>query len=79
VITLIAFPEKAKPGAVATDVLHNLALWDGVLAAVPGVIAALCYARYRITRRSYDETREALAKRRAQALAAAAPLPDAAE
>jgi GPH family glycoside/pentoside/hexuronide:cation symporter len=79
VITLIAFPEKARPGAVAAGVLHNLALWDGVLAGVPGVIAALCYARYRITRRSYDETREALAKRRAQALAAAAPLPDAAE
>lgn len=76
VITLIAFPDKAKPGAVAADVLHNLALWDGVLAAVPGVIAALCYGRYRINRASYETTREALLARRAAAKAAEPVTPD---
>jgi GPH family glycoside/pentoside/hexuronide:cation symporter len=66
VLAFITFPEKAKPGAVNADVLYNLALWDGVMAAVPGVIAALCYGRYRITRDSYEATRLALAARRSQ-------------
>lgn len=76
VITFIAFPQKAKPGSVPEDVLYNLALWDGVLAAVPGVIAAICYGRYRINRASYEATRAALAARRREPQAgpvAAAP------
>lgn len=64
VITFIAFPQKAKPGGVDADVLWNLALWDGVLAAVPGVVAAVCYGRYRINKASYEATRAALAARR---------------
>ena len=64
VITFIGFPEKAKPGMVDDDVLFNLALWDGALAAIPGVIAALCYGRYRINRASYEATRAALAAAR---------------
>jgi Na+/melibiose symporter-like transporter len=77
VITLIAFPEKAQPGDVALGILHKLALWDGVLAAIPGVIAAACYGRYRISRQSYQATREALLKRRSEAMAemGAAPNP----
>jgi len=74
VLLLIAFPEKAQPGAVAAGVLHNLALWDGVIAAVPGLIAAVCYARYRISRTTYEATRTALAEKRAKA-AAATPAP----
>jgi len=70
VLLLIAFPEKAQPGAVDAGVLHNLALWDGVIAAIPGLIAAACYGRYRITRASYEATRAALAERRAAAPAA---------
>ncbi|HEX7947096.1 MAG TPA: MFS transporter [Phenylobacterium sp.] len=69
VITFIAFPEKAKPGRVDDEVLFNLALWDGALAAVPGVIAALCYGRYRINKASYEATRAALVERRALAAA----------
>jgi Na+/melibiose symporter-like transporter len=65
VLFIIAFPEKAKPGAVTHDTLFNLALWDGVLAAVPGVIAAICYGRYRINRASYEATRAAILARRA--------------
>jgi Na+/melibiose symporter-like transporter len=66
VLLLIAFPEKAAPGAVGVGVLHNLALWDGVMAAIPGLIAAACYGRYRITRASYEVTRAALVERRAR-------------
>ncbi|MBX3482811.1 MFS transporter [Phenylobacterium sp.] len=65
VLFIIAFPEKARPGAVAHDTLVNLALWDGVLAAVPGVIAAICYGRYAIDRASYEATRAAILARRA--------------
>jgi GPH family glycoside/pentoside/hexuronide:cation symporter len=70
VLLLIAFPEKAAPGKVAAGVLHNLALWDGVMAAIPGLIAAACYGRYRITRASYETTRAALVEKRARAAAA---------
>jgi len=72
VITFIAFPEKAKPGRVDEDVLFNLALWDGALAAVPGVIAAVCYGRYRINKASYEATRAQLAELRVERAAATA-------
>lgn len=72
VLLMIAFPQKATPGAVADSVLFKLALWDGAIAAVPGLIAALCYARYRISKQSYEETRAALVAKRARAPAAAA-------
>jgi GPH family glycoside/pentoside/hexuronide:cation symporter len=73
VLLIIAFPEKAAPGAVAAGVLHNLALWDGVLAAIPGLIAAACYGRYRITRASYETTRAALVEKRARIAAGGRP------
>jgi GPH family glycoside/pentoside/hexuronide:cation symporter len=65
VLLVVAFPEKAKPGAVSDDILFNLVLWDGVLAAVPGLIAAICYGRYRISRETYEATRAAILARRA--------------
>lgn len=71
VITFIKFPHKARPGHVEEDTLFNLALWDGALAAIPGVVAALCYGRYRINRATYEATRAALLEKRA--LAAQAP------
>lgn len=70
VLFIIAFPEKAKPGAVAHDTLVNLALWDGVLAAIPGVIAAICYGRYQINKATYEATRAAILARRAAGAAA---------
>ncbi|MET0272882.1 MAG: MFS transporter [Phenylobacterium sp.] len=79
VITLIAFPDKARPGQVPAEILHNLALWDGVLAAIPGLIAAIFYGRYRITRTSYAATLEALGRKRAVALAATAEAAQVAE
>ncbi|HEY9218194.1 MAG TPA: MFS transporter [Phenylobacterium sp.] len=60
VLGLIGFPEKAKPGEVADSVLHNLVIWDALIAMIPGVLAVLFYTRYRITRSSYDTTRTAL-------------------
>ena len=69
VLTVIAFPEKAQPGQIDIDVLHKLALWDGVIAGVPAILAAVFYGRYRITKATYEKTREAIAARRA-ALAA---------
>ena len=70
VITFIQFPTKAKPGEIPAEVMHNLALWDGVLAAVPGLIAMIFYARYNINRASYEATKLALTEHRAHARAA---------
>ena len=75
VLLMIAFPQKATPGAVADGVLFKLAIWDGVVAAVPGLIAALCYARYSINRQTFEETRAALVARRARTGAVADPPP----
>lgn len=68
VITFIQFPRGAKTAAdVPADVLFNLALWDSVLAAIPGIIAVGFYAMYGINRESYERTRAALAERRGAA------------
>lgn len=64
VLTIIAFPVKAKVGEVAAEVVWNLAVWDGLIAAVPGLIAVIFYWRYRITRTTFEATRQALHERR---------------
>jgi Na+/melibiose symporter-like transporter len=70
VITMINFPAKAVPGQVPADVMFNLALWDGILASIPGLIAIVFYAQYRIDRNSYEATKLALTEHRAKARAA---------
>ena len=65
VLTLIAFPVKAQVGEVPSETVWNLALWDGVLAGVPGFIAVFFYSRYGITRHTYAATKAALDERRA--------------
>jgi Na+/melibiose symporter-like transporter len=75
VLLWIAFPAKAVPGQVPAEVVGNLALWDGVLAAIPGLIAAAFYARYGITRAKFEETRAQIAAKRAAAGEAATPPP----
>lgn len=77
VLVVIAFPKKAVPGGVEGEVLFNLALWDGVLAAVPGLIAAVCYGRYSINKAKYEATRAAIEQRRAAQAHAAAQAKDA--
>lgn len=64
-LTMIAFPERAKPGEVPQETIWNLAACDGVLAAIPGIIAAVFYARYGISKAKYEETKSELALRRA--------------
>ena len=64
---VISFPPMATPGQVPDEVLFNLVFVDGILATIPGLIAAVCYARYNITRARYDATKAALAARRAAA------------
>ncbi|WP_309091809.1 MFS transporter [Phenylobacterium sp.] len=67
VITLINFPEGAKSIAdVPAKVLFDLALWDSIMAAIPGVIAVFFYSLYKIDRNSYEQTRAALLARRAK-------------
>lgn len=75
VLAWIAFPTKAVPGQVPEGVIQNLALWDGALAAVPGLIAAAFYARYAITRTKYEETRTGIAANRAAEGGAVSPPP----
>lgn len=65
VLLWIAFPTKAVPGKVAPEVVHNLALWDGLLAAIPGLIAAAFYAKYAINKSKYEETKRLIAEKRA--------------
>lgn len=65
VLTAIAFPEKAVPGQVDADTLHRLAWVDGPIASTPAVIAAFFYARYRISKSKFDETRRLLNERHA--------------
>jgi GPH family glycoside/pentoside/hexuronide:cation symporter len=63
VLTLIHFPTKAQVGHVAHGVVLNLALCDGLWAAIPGLLAVLPYLAFGITRRSYETTKSALAAR----------------
>ena len=64
VLTLIAFPVHAKPGAVPQSVLLNLAA-AFILFALPGMIAAVFYARINISRASHAKTKTALDERKA--------------
>jgi len=63
-LTFIAFPKKAEPGEVPLDIVHNLAWVEGPIAAVPGLLAVIFYARYRIDLNSCEQTRAALVARR---------------
>ena len=60
-LALIAFPDKAVPGEVAADTIWWLGMIDSPLAIIPGVIAAVLYAQYRIGKSDYEETRRQLA------------------
>jgi Na+/melibiose symporter-like transporter len=62
VLSVIAFPENAKPGQVPEPVLMNLAA-AFALSMIPGLIAAVFYGMVRVTKQSYDETRAALDER----------------
>lgn len=57
VLTLIAFPERAKPGTVAPEIVHQLALFMGPISLIPGLIAVLLYAQFSISKQDHAATR----------------------
>jgi Na+/melibiose symporter-like transporter len=61
-LKMIEFPDKAVPGEVDVDIVWWLGIVDSPLAIVPGLIAACFYARYRIDKSGYEETRKRLAE-----------------
>ena len=62
VLSTIAFPTNAKPGEVSNEVLMALAA-AFALSAIPGLIAGVFYGMLRVTRETYEETRNALDER----------------
>jgi GPH family glycoside/pentoside/hexuronide:cation symporter len=62
-IDLIRFPVGAKPGTVDSDIIFNLGLVDGPIAAIPGAIAILFYLRYRLSRKRHSEIQAELEER----------------
>jgi len=70
VIDLIGFPTGARPGQVPADVVMQLGVFEGPIASVPALVAAVWYARYRIDRARHTEIRAELVAR-AAAIAAA--------
>lgn len=68
VLSVIAFPARASPGAVPDTVLTSLAA-AFVLSTVPGLIAAIFYGMLRVTQETHDATKAALLERRRAATA----------
>jgi len=63
-LSIIAFPDKARPGEVAADTIWWLGMIDSPISIIPGLIAALFYAQYRINRGTYEATQQELERRR---------------
>ena len=57
---LIAFPDKAVPGEVDPEIIWWVGTIESPIAIIPGVIAAIFYAQYRINKDQYAETRRKL-------------------
>jgi glycoside/pentoside/hexuronide:cation symporter, GPH family len=72
VLTIIAFPKKAVPGQVDESVLMGLAA-AFIISTIPGLIAAVFYAKLRVTKRTHEATRTALDQR--DQAASATPTP----
>jgi len=64
-IDLIGWPTGVKSAAeVEPDVIFNLGLIEGPIAALPSVFAIYFYAKYRITKARHQEIRAALLARK---------------
>jgi Na+/melibiose symporter-like transporter len=61
---LIAFPDNAKPGEVAADVVHRLGWIGGPLNALPTIIAIFFYAQYSLNRERHAEIQRELVARK---------------
>ncbi len=60
VLKLLEFPKNAVPGQVDPEIIHWMGIVESPVAIVPGVIAAILYAQYRIDKSGYEETRRKL-------------------
>jgi len=63
-IDIIEFPVGAKPGEVDEEVIFNLGLLDGPVAAIPSLFAIGLYGRYAINRKRHREIQAELVVRR---------------
>ncbi len=61
---LISFPENATPGEVNADTIWWLGMIDSPISIIPGLIAVVFYAQYRINRRQFEETQHQLRLKR---------------
>jgi Na+/melibiose symporter-like transporter len=59
-LKLMDFPDKAEPGLVDPNTIWWLGVVDSPLCILPGVIAAIFYAQYRIDKTAHEETRRQL-------------------
>jgi glycoside/pentoside/hexuronide:cation symporter, GPH family len=62
VIKLSGFPENARAGAVAPEVIRNLGVFVALFGLGIGVLASLAYARYQLTRVEHDKIVQALGR-----------------
>ncbi len=69
-LDLIEFPTKAVPGEVDPETIYMLGVIDGPFAMVWGLLAACCYAGYRINRTYHAEIQRKLRERSTAALPA---------
>jgi Na+/melibiose symporter-like transporter len=60
VLAFVEFPAKAEPGHVDPAILNHLAWIESPIAMIPGLLAVLFYAQYKITKDSHRLMREKL-------------------
>jgi Na+/melibiose symporter-like transporter len=63
-VDVIHFPQGAKPGEVAQEVLFKLGLVNGPISSLPLLFSVFFYLRYRIDKRRHAEIQQALIARR---------------
>lgn len=64
-LSLVAFPQKAVPGHVDLAIIESLGWFFGPIMTLPGLIAAVLYSRYGITKERHAETRARIEAMRA--------------
>jgi GPH family glycoside/pentoside/hexuronide:cation symporter len=64
-LDIIQFPVKSTPGEVDPEVIYWLGMLDSPISVIPGLLAALVYAGYRINRKRHVEIQDQLALKRA--------------
>jgi Na+/melibiose symporter-like transporter len=70
-LDLISFPVKSRPGTLDSDTIYWLGIVDSPVTIIPGLLAAVIYAGYRIDRKRHEEIRGQLMLRRTVGASAA--------